>query len=119
MTTGRIGGGTAVGCGVRTGGGFATGGLPPNNRRNSSSQSLVAAGRDSAGRGTVVVVERCESVSSVEPGSPGGCRFFSHSMMTEPMTIARMIQILSMTPRIGALIGSDTARFKRKAEVIA
>src|SRR6266542_3223584 len=100
MTTGRIGGGTAVGCGVGTGGGLATGGLPPNNRRNSSSQSLVAAGRDSAGREDVEV-ERCDSASFVEPVSPGGCFFLSHSTMMEPMAIATKIQNLSMTPRTG------------------
>src|SRR2546425_6016989 len=101
MTTGRIGGGTAVGCGVGTGGGLTTG-SPLSNRRNSSSQSLVAAGRGAAGREVVVVVvERCGSASSVEVGSPGGFFFLSHSTMMEPKPIATRIQILSKSPRIG------------------
>src|SRR5438445_9098098 len=56
-------------CGVGTGGGLATGGSPPSNRRNSSSQSLVAAGRGAAGREVVDVVERCDSGPFVEPVS--------------------------------------------------
>src|SRR5436189_6206576 len=107
MITGRAGGGVVVGCGVGTGGGFATGGWP-SNRLNSSSQSLVAAGRDSAGRGAVDVVERWVSASSVEPVWPGGCRFLSHSTRMEPMAIATKIQNLSRTPRLGGLVASDT-----------
>src|SRR3989441_11577363 len=118
MTTGRIGGGAAVGCGVGTGGGLATGGSPPSNRRNSSSQSLVAAGRDAGGREVVDVVERRDSSSSVEPGSPGGFFFLSHSTMMEPMPIATKIQILSMSPRIGMLVAPDIARTRGKAGVI-
>ena len=119
MTTGRIGGGTAVGCGVGTGGGLTTGGSPLSNRRNSSSQSLVAAGRDEAGREVVdVVVDRCDSASSVEAVSPGGFFFLSHSTMIEPMAIATRIQNLSMSPRIGMLVALDFARIKGKAGVI-
>src|SRR5881628_800175 len=110
MTTGRTGGGTGLGCEVETGGGLSTGGLTPSNRRNSSSQSLVAAGRDSAGRGAVDVVGRCDSVSFPEPVSLGGFFFLSHSTMIEPMAIAAKIQNLSMTPRSGALVAPDIAR---------
>src|SRR5437867_534726 len=118
MTTGRISGGAAVGCGVGTGGGLATGGSPPSNRRNSSSQSLVAVGRDAGGREVVDVVERRDSSSSVEPGSPGGFFFLSHSTMMEPMAIATRIQNLSMSPRIGMLVAPDSARINGKAGVI-
>jgi hypothetical protein len=38
--------------------------------------------------------------------------------MIEPMAMARMIQILSMTPRIGALVASAIARIRGKAGVI-
>src|SRR5438067_8461027 len=117
MTTGRTGGGTAVGCGAGTGGGLATGGSPPSNRRNSSSQSLVVAGRDAAGR-EVVVVERCDSASSVEAVSPGGFFFLSHSTMMEPMPMATRIQNLSMSPRIGMLVALDFARISGKVGVI-
>ena len=117
MTTGRIGGGTAVGCGVGTSGGLTTGGSPLSNRRNSSSQSLVAAGRGAAGREVVEVVERRDSASSDEPVSSGGFFFLSHSTMMEPTPIATRIQILSMSPRIGMLVALDFARINGKAGV--
>src|SRR6266568_9371947 len=118
MTTGRIGGGAAVGCGVGTDGGLATGGSPPSNRRNSSSQSLVAAGCDAPGREVVDVEEGRDSTSSVEPVSPGGFFFLSHSTMIEPMAIATRIQNFSMSPRIGMLVAPDIARIRKKAGVI-
>src|SRR5882724_7743915 len=118
MTTGRIGGGTAVGCGVGTGGGLTSGGSPLSKRRNCSSQSLVAAGRGAAGR-EVVVVERWDSASSDEAVSPGGFFFLSHSTMIEPSPIATRIQILSMSPRIGMLIAPDVARIRGKVCVVS
>src|SRR6266566_4841460 len=118
MTTGRTGGGVAVGCGVGTCGGFATGGSPPSNRRNSSSQSLGAAGRAAPGGEVVAAVERCDSASSVEPVSPGGRLFLSHSTMMDPMAIATKIQNLSIKPRTGALVAPDIAWSRGKAGVI-
>src|SRR6266568_948487 len=118
MTTGRTGGGTELGCDVETGGGLSTGGSPRSNRRSSSSQSLVVAGRGSAGREGVEMVEWCDSASSVEPVSPRCFFLLSHSTMMEPMAIATKIQNLSMTPSIGALVAPDIARIRGKDEII-
>src|SRR2546426_2438161 len=119
MTTGRTGGGTGLGCEVETGGGLSTGGLTPSNRRNSSSQSLVAAGRDSAGREGVAPELGSDSPSSFAASVLPGCfLLLSHSTMIEPMAIATKIQNLSMTPRSGAPVAPDIARIIGKAGII-
>src|SRR6185437_365753 len=91
MTVVRMSGGAV-------GGGLATGDSPPSKRRNSASQSLVAAGRGAVAGGDEV------NGSDPPPGEPVlpvlRC-FLSHSQTDETTTTATTIQKLSILPNIG------------------
>src|SRR5438445_13874311 len=94
--------------GGATGGCLATGISPSSNRRNCSSQSLVAFGRGDAGRGICCVAGSCGCCESDpdpvghESFLPVCFFFFSHSLMAEPRTISSSIQNASRPPSSGS-----------------